>query len=298
MRRILRSFLFLCILLFFVSCPRHKAASPAEQKSNSGILIVATFYPIYIMCLNIISGIDGINLSLLAPSDTGCLHDYSLTSRDAKTLEDADIIVANGAGMETFLGQTLKTFNEKTIVASDGYPLSNGNPHIFVSLAGARSEVSAIANGLSRHDGAHAAEYLDNAKRYDEELASLSEEMHHALAPFKGKNIVTFHEAFPYFADEFGFNILSVIEREPGTVPSAKEMAYILSIIKKEIAAGNSPALFAEPQYPSAPANIIKKETGLSVHNLDPCVTGEMAQNAYILAQRENLRSLLDAFFR
>lgn len=282
----------LLISLCTASCTR-SASAPSSTVNKR---IAATFYPIYIMCLNITDGVEGVELSCLTPPGTGCLHDYSLTTRDAMSLEKADIIVANGAGMESFLGQLLESNAGKIIVAAEGYPLIDDNPHIFVSVTGARYQVKAIADGLSRLDGAHADEYAANAAKYDAVLVSLSDEMHTALDPYHGRGIVTFHEAFPYFAQEFGFDVLSVIEREPGTAPSAKEIAQTVRLIKEEIAAGTPPALFAEPQYPHAAADIIKNETGLEVTSLDPCVTGEMKADAYIEAQRGNVTSLLQAF--
>ena len=117
-----------------------------------------------------------------------------------------------------------------------------------------------------------------------------------SLAPFAGKKIITFHEAFPYFAKEFGFEISAVIEQEPGTVPSAKELAKIIESIKSVTNRGEDVALFAEPQYSSSVAKIISNETGLSVYELDPCVNGQLEKNAYIEGMEKNLSVLMNAF--
>ena len=95
---------------------------------------------------------------------------------------------------------------------------------------------------------------------------------------------------------QFGFEISAVIEQEPGTVPSAKELAKIIERIKSVTNLGENVALFAEPQYSSSAAKIIGKETGLSVYELDPCVNGQLEKNAYIEGMEKNLSVLMNAF--
>lgn len=274
----------------------HKTTGNESAAQMQTKRITATFYPIYIMCLNITDGVEGVTVSCLAPPSTGCLHDYTLTTRDAAALEECDIIVANGAGMESFLGQALMDKENAVIIASSGYNMIRDNPHIWVSVAGARHEVKTISAGLARMDSEHASEYEANAARYDNALVALEREMHEALSPFANSSIVTFHEAFPYFAREFSLNVLSVIEHEGGASPSAKEMAETLSVIKAAIDSGSNIALFAEPQYPVAAAALIAAETGLTVHSLDPCVTGALTKDAYITAERNNAQEVRQAF--
>ena len=69
-----------------------------------------------------------------------------------------------------------------------------------------------------------APQYARNGRAYIEKLTSLKNEMDKSLMPFRGKKIVTFHEAFPYFAKDYGLEIAAVIEREPGSEPSAPDV--------------------------------------------------------------------------
>ena len=90
--------------------------------------------------------------------------------------------------------------------------------------------------------------------------------MHEALKDIKTKDIVTFHEAFPYFAHEFGLNIVSVIEREPGSEPSAGELADTIKAIND----AQTKVIFAEPQYSAKAAESIAAQTGAEIYVLDP----------------------------
>jgi zinc transport system substrate-binding protein len=115
--------------------------------------------------------------------------------------------------------------------------------------------------------------------------------MHTALSPYRGRKIVTFHEAFPYFAQEFGLVIAAVVEREPGSQPSAQELARTIDLIKKQ----GIHVIFSEPQYPASAAAAIARETGARVFVLDPAVTGPGDQDAYLHAMEANLAVLMKA---
>ena len=273
-------------VLLFSSCTKRTAAVPAKEEDS--VKITATFYPLYIMLLNITDGIPGVKLSMIAPANTGCLHDYQLTTKDMKAIESCDILVANGAGMEDFLEKALSLKKDRLIVAAEGYPLVNGNAHVWVSPAGALFEVQKISAGLAALDGTHASLYQKNADAYEAKLTALEKEMHNSLDAFAGTKVITFHEAFPYFAAEFKLDEVATIERDAGTEPSAKELAALIKVIQQAQAGGEKIALFAEPQYPAGAAEIISKETGLTVGELDPAVTGALDKDAYLNAMRQN----------
>jgi zinc transport system substrate-binding protein len=105
---------------------------------------------------------------------------------------------------------------------------------------------------------------------------------------------VTFHEAFPYLAKEFKLNIVSVIEREPGTEPTPQELEDTI----KQVKTLDTKVLFTEPQYSPAAAETIARETGAKIYQLDPVVTGEAnegAIDAYIDTMKKNMAVLKEA---
>ena len=283
----------------------NSAESNNSIESNNKLTIVTSFYPMYISTLNIVKDIPDVEVINMTAPQTGCLHDYSLSTKDLKTLSSADIFVINGAGMESFLDDVIDEYSDlKIIEASNGISLIEDtdhdehehdvNPHVWVSISKNIEEVSNIAKELSAFDPNHASEYEANADAYIAKLENLRTEMHAALDNVNNKDIITFHEAFPYFAEEFNLNIAGVIEVEPDSEPSAKEVENIISIINEK----NIKALFTEPQYSSKIADTIAKETGASIYTLDPIVTGdsnEKAYNDYIIKMQENLNTLKEA---
>lgn len=278
----------------------------AEGQTNNGaaqkkdFTIVTSFYPMYITTINISKGVEGVQVINMTKPQTGCLHDYQLTPEDLKTLEKADVFVVNGAGMEAFLDKAVKQQPKmKVIDASKNIELlkdetGEENPHVWVSISNAILQVNNIAEQLAAADPQHAAQYQKNAEDYVKKLTDLRTDMHQSLDRIPNKNIITFHEAFPYFAKEFNLNIVAVIEREPGTEPSPRELEETIAKIK----AANIKALFAEPQYPSKAAQTIAKETGARVYSLDPSVTGEANPDAYddyLETMKKNAKILQEA---
>lgn len=298
-RKKLAFFMAAAIFLLSSCSPKKATAVQPNNTDTNTIKITATFYPLYVSLLNITDGVEGIELSLLAPPDTGCLHDYQLTTKDMKKIENSNILVANGAGMEDFIEKILETKKDSLIIASEGFELTDNNSHVWVSPEGAIHQTQRIVEGLSHLDPSNATKYVMNGNAYLLKLQNLRNHMHSILDEYSGKKIVTFHEAFPYFASEFNLEIASVIEREPGEAPGPKKLKEQISEINSIISDGNKIALFAEPQYSSSAAEIIAKETGLKVYELDPCVTGnlksEYIKDSYITAMKKNAEVLKEA---
>ena len=98
--------------------------SISSKDKEDKIKVVTSFYPMYLLTSNVVKDIDNVELINMTDSSTGCLHDYSLTTDNVKLLEDCDIFIINGAGMESFLDKVLKQNPDlKIIDASEGIEL-------------------------------------------------------------------------------------------------------------------------------------------------------------------------------
>lgn len=285
--------ILMVFILALFSCGQKDATKAKDDKAR--FTIITSFYPIYIMTINVTSGVKETRVVNMTKQTTGCLHDYQLSPQDIKTLDNADVFVMNGAGMESFLDKVIhQRPNLPIIEASTGIPLLKDpetgevNPHVWLNILYAATEVQTIAGKLAKLDPTNAAEYLSNASNYITKLTLLDKRMKSSLSPYKGKPIITFHEAFPYFAEAYGLKIAAVIEREPGSEPSAGDLAKTISLIKSM----QVKALFAEPQYSSKSAATIAKDTGAKVYSLDPLVTGPDDRDSYLNTMESNLASI------
>ena len=294
--------LFMAFFLIFILIGCNQTNDNNENELN----IVTSFYPMYIATSNIVDGIDNVKLTNMTKTDVGCLHDYQLTTKDMNILERANVFIINGGGMENFLDKAISAYPKlKVINASEnileehehkeshkiGEHHHEENSHIWVSISMYIEQVKNIANELSKIDTTNSDKYISNANAYIRKLETLKNEMHEGLDILSNKNIITFHEAFEFFAEEFDLNVVAVIEREPGTSPSAGELAKIIKIIKDS----DANAIFVEPQYDSSIARVISRETNKPVYMLDPVVTGDLDKDAYEKIMRENLKVLKEA---
>jgi zinc transport system substrate-binding protein len=287
--------ILLLFLILITGCNNNGQAID-ENKLN----IVTSFYPIYIATANIVDGIEDVELTNLASPTIGCLHDYQLTTKDMVTLETADVFIINGAGMEAFLDKVVTNYNNLNIInASEGIEtIKNAenaetalNAHVWVSITNHIKQVENIRDKMIELDQKNADKYMQNAEDYINRLNDLKVEMHNGLDNIENKDIVTFHEAFNYFANEFGLNIIAVIESEPGVEPSAGELAIIIEKIRNS----NAKAIFVEPQYSKTSSDVIARELGIKIYTLDPVVTGDLNKNSYIDIMRSNLDNLIEA---
>ena len=305
MKKICLILSLMLIVLVLCSC------TDKDVKKEGQVNIVASFYPMYIATANIVDGVDNVNLVNLTSQTTGCLHDYQITTQDMIKLSDADILVINGDGMENFIDKALSTYSDLKIVnasegisenhevllnheheESDEHDHEHGiNSHYWVSVSLYIEQVNNIKKELCKIDSKNADLYEKNATNYIFKLSELKQKMHDSLDNIENKNIVTFHEAFDFFAEEFDLNIVAVIEREPGTYPSSRDVAEIIDEIKEK----NVNAIFTEPQYSKTAADTIARETGVKVYELDPIVTGDLDKEAYVTIMNKNLDVLKEA---
>ena len=292
--------LVLLSLLMVSGCGANNGSKPTSPTGNSSstMTIATSFYPIYIFALNVAKDIPNVKVIDMTKPSAGDLHDYAVTPDDMKNLEGAKALIINGAGIEGFMGNITSQMPDlKIIDTSKGIDLIKGpgnvgnNPHLWVSISNAIKQVQTIGDQLALLDPKNAAKYKENTAVYIKKLKVEKDKMHLALDGLKNRDIITFHDAFPYFAKEFNLNIVGVIEREPGSEPSAKDLADTIDMVKRL----KVKALLAEPQYSTRAADTIAKETGAKVYTLDPVAMGPINPDAYINIMDSNLKTLQEA---
>lgn len=293
----------LLVLAMLVGC----AAASGEK------IFVTSFYPMYIFAQNIAVDVPGVQIVNLAGESTGCLHDYQLKTRDMATLEKADALIINGGGMEQFMDKVIAQQPQLAVInASEGIEMlcseddhahddhAHGNhahehealnAHVWLDPALAIRQVQNIADGLAAADSENAEAYLNNAKAYIARIEALHAEVAEQLAPLAGSEIVTFHEAFDYFAQAYGLRVAAVIASDSGEEPSTRQIARLCDLVSGLTVK----ALFVEPQYPAKTAETIARETGAKMYTLDPVVTGDGGLDSYENLMRENARVLQEA---
>lgn len=296
------------------------AGSSKQLKKGNEFLLVTSFYPMYVLAENLTVGVDGIEVSNLTENQTGCLHDYQLTSRDMKLLSKADAFLINGAGMELFMEKVLENTPELTVIeASHGIDLLEGvehnhnheeehtaeqetdheehghaghshseNGHVWMDVERYRKQVSIVKEELLQLLPNQTEKLEAAAADYDAKLKTLSQYVEDIKKYTEGKHVVVFHEAFAYLAESLGMEVLAVLSLDEDAVPSAGEIAEVI----EEINYHGGAYIFIEREY-VAYADKILKETTASAFYLNPLTMGDGAVDSYYRDMLSNLDALI-----
>jgi zinc transport system substrate-binding protein len=261
--------------------------------------VVTSFYPVWLMALNLTEGIDGIDVVNLAEPATGCLHDYTLQNSDMVALSKADVLLINGAGMESFLPVVTGAYPDLPVVdASRGILLLESdddgevNSHIWLDPRRASGMAANLAEGLAQALPAYSRQISDNLAAYRERLLNVDQRIREELMQFDDlPEVVIFHEAFPYFADACGLPVLLAVDKEPDEDLSTAQLAGILEMIRQSA----SVPLIIKSKEPDSTVGILVSETGAPLCELDPVTTGpdQPPLDYYETVMTQNLQTLL-----
>ena len=263
---------------------------------ESGFHVVTSFYPVYIAAENIIGDVGGVSLANLSEPQTGCLHDYQLTTEDMRKLSAADVFLINGGGMEHFLSEVAGRYPSLTVVnASEQIDLLADNAHAWMSIPDYMVQVQTIADGLSELYESHRKEYEANCGRYMQQLKQLlkkQQAVREQIPQSVPRRSVLFHEAFAYLARDFGLQAAGSLDLDEERQVSAGEVAQVVRLVKEQAV----PFILAEEQYGKQMCETVQKEADVQAVYLDPCVQGDGRADSYVRAMRENIRVLQEAF--
>lgn len=282
------------------------ASGGASGRQDDDLHILATTYPLYLFTTAVVGNTEGVEVTLLVNSQTSCLHDYTLTVKDMKAIERADVIVMNGAGLEDFMSDALAQSNAAVIDCSKNITLlptlehaghdghdheEEYDPHYWLDPHRVEQMVENIANGLIALRADSAEAYRSNAAAALKALSQIDPFYRDIVHP--AYPLITFHDGFQYFADAQGFELLKAIEEEEGAAASAAEIREIVSLIEEN----DIPAIFAEKNGSRKTADVIARETGCRVYELDMLMSGDgTGIQPYIDAINANLTTILEAF--
>lgn len=260
-------------------------------------------------CMALAIAGDDANVEMLAPEDAGA-HDYEPSVADRRRLEASHILLINGLGLESFNARSVARAARATLVDCSaqipkawllqadeeedhdhGHSNSHGNfnPHVWLSTEGAIYQAQAIADAFAGIDAANAQGYRSRFEALKTRLEALSAEYKPKVAALEKRRFVSNHDAFPYFAREFGLTQAGVIQRTPGHNPTVEQRRAL----ERQIAEGGAHAIFMEPGYDDAASQAIAANSGLPLAVLDPFDTGKPGPDALENKLRENLETVL-----
>ena len=291
-----------------------------QQTEDEDFVVVTSFYPMYIATMNVIGDTEGVTLKNLSEPQTGCLHDFQLTPADMKLLSTADVFIINGGGIESFMEDIAKQYPDLIVIeACDGIELlceteEHGhehdddvthdaqdaheehnhaiNAHAWMSVANYRKQVENIASGLAKTAPPMRESFLANAEDYDRKLEALQVEQDALLTLTQGKEVIMFHCAYDYVAEDLGLEVAFCMDLDEERQVSAGEVAEVLEVIQEH----GVKYIFAEALYGTSMCEMVQKEADVEVIYLDPLNRGEYEADSYIEGMRNNLKLIKKVF--
>ena len=279
--------LLLCSCLF--------GCAPASETAD----IAATTLPVYTFTSALCQGTE-LTVCQLVTESVSCLHDYSLSVRQVKAVEAADLIVISGGGLEDFMADLLD--NKKIIDSSETIPLLESchehehsghahehdhDPHFWLSPSCAKIMAQNICQGLTDQYPAHAAVFEANLQTLLSRLDALQQYGSQQLKSLSCRELITFHDGFSYFAQAFDLTILKAVEEESGSEASASELKELIGLVDDH----QLPAIFTEVNGSASAAQIIAAQTGIKTYALNMAMSG----SDYFAAMYQNIDTIKEA---
>ncbi len=276
----------------------------SASSGTAELSVIVSFYPLYEFTKQV--GQDKVKVSLLVPPGIEP-HDWEPTVNELQKMYEADLIVINGIGFESWVDD-IDTVNSDVIIVdtSKGISLilddnalrkdtnhfdrSTGDPHIWLNPVKAKTQVQNILDALVSIDPENEKFYRQNAQSYQDKLDRLDSKIRTELSSCN-KDFITFHNAFSYFAVEYGLNQHSIIDsNEPNIGPTLKTLETVINLAQTF----DIDIVFTEETVDTRTSQVIANEIGARVLVLSPIETIS-DDSDYFLKMENNLSNLKEA---
>lgn len=283
-----------------------QSANVGSNSEAKKPLLYATFFPVADLSKQIVGDKMEVK-SVISGSQEP--HDFELQTAQRAELSKADLIVYNGAGMESFISDLREAIgkDEKFLDLSQGLTLLKNkdaartdntaiNPHTWLSVKNAQIELQTIYEKVSAIDPDNASYYRENLKKSQEKFQTLDKKFQQEIAkiPAEKRYFVASHAAFNYLADDYGLKQVAVTGISPEDEPSANQLATIAEFVKKH----QISTIFFEGKATPKVAETLARTTGAKTGTLYTMehLTKEEENLGYLGLMQKNLTNLMESF--
>ena len=303
--------LVLAVCLAAVACGG--GLQPSAAIDSGGKLRVITTTPILADLVRNVGG-ELVEVSSLVPLGAD-VHSFQTSPKDSIALSQAELIVANGLGLDDFLKPVIASAKREGVaelivaveLAQADPPFvvnggtengetenvgagNGGDPHFWLNPQFAIAYVERIRDALTEIEPRHAQSFQDNAALYISKLVALDLEIAETLdqVPAERRRLVTLHDAFGHFAGRYGWETHAFIASDADEV-SPGSVAQILQLVRDS----SLPAIFLEPQLRSNVVQRASEDAGVAVGTIHS-ILSEPGANSYVEMMRSNARSMAE----
>ncbi len=250
------------------------SSSPSASADDGTLDVVTTVSPITNLVQNV--GGERVSVTGIVPEGTNS-HTFEPAPSDAAVMEDAEIVFINGLHLEEptlelaeanvregvpVVELGAETITEDEWIFDFSFPEAEGdpNPHLWTHLLYAKRYAEIVKDQLSALDPEGAARYEKNYDAFAERIDELDGIVRDVTAtvPAENRKLLTYHDSFPYFAREYGWQIIGAIQPSDFADPTAQEVAGLIDQVRAE----QIPAIFGSEVFPSPVLEQIAAEAG------------------------------------
>lgn len=269
------------------------AGSLTDRPGEAGQLTVAaTIFPL----ADIVKNVAGEEVKVVQIVPAGASeHSYALTPRQMSEVRGTKAIFIIGQGLDDAVAAAVAKASGARVVTVDGdielreFAEGGVDPHYWLTVLNAKNIAATVAARLQQIDPGGAGQYEDNLTNYLERLGYLEAELQTIAGGIKQHNFITMHDAWSYFAEQYGLNLVATYEPVEGKQPSVADLKRLGELVSEH----GITVFYAEPQKSSVAATrFLKDEFGLQIRELDP-VGGAGGINSYIELMLYNTRALM-----
>lgn len=267
--------------------------------------IGVSMLPYYSFATNIVK--DKADVIQIIPTDVD-VHSYQPSPDEVKKINNLDVIILNGTGVDNYMTKLIKASNNKNVkiinaskdvallpVAGERGKIKSVNTHTFISTQASIQQINTIAKELGKLDRNNSSFFSKNARAYTKKLSALKAKKLNELSKLKKDkniNVATTHGGYDYILGELGINIAVVIEPKANSKPSANDLKQSIDLIKKN----NIKILFESEGISSPYSKQIQRETGIYIAKLSHMTNGKYTPEAFEKDLEKNFDIIIQSF--
>lgn len=307
-RKIILSLISIILLMVLTACGNKNVGVSVSENSNFNsnngkIKVVASFNAMTQFVKAV--GKDKVDIETMVPNGTEP-HDFEPKPKDLANISKAQIFVYNGLGMESWIDKTIKAADNKDLIvveASRGCnPIKSNDedaikehgqydPHLWISLNGAKIEAKNIKDALVKVDPSNKDYYEKNYSEFAAKLDTMLNDYKIKFDQTSSKNFITGHAAFAYFCRDFGLQQNSVESVFAEGEPTPKRLEELVDYCKKN----NVNTIFMEEMASPKVSQTLAKEVNAKVEKIYTAESEEDGKD-YIQSMKENLDKVYESF--
>ena len=274
------------------------AGGPSGAADAPPLRVGVTLHPYFSWTKNVAGSTD-VEVRSILPGEVDA-GDYQPRPEDIAKLADLDAIVVNGVGHDDFIFDMIKASGngKLTIIKpNEGVPLlkaTNGgtvNSHTFISFSNAIQQTYLIANALGKLHPALSDTFTTNAANYARRLRAIKSKAAERLVDAKINRVVTVHDGYGYLMQEFGIEIVGVVEPAHGLIPSAQELGKMVDLLNRE----KVRVVFSEQSFPEALLKVLRDEGHAHVYIISHIASGQYTADKFEVEMQKNVDAMVAA---